>query len=267
MNEPNALELNSEGLVKPPFLIPLWTWLAILTASIAFFFHGASQGAPWQLDFGLKLTDQAKVSDQLAGLWGVPFLALSAVALYTLTLTWIERLYAEQRPQSWWDRLPAPEFWHFPSADPITRRLRLGVWMLVLVMVPFSLGHLAKKHFQLSIYEECTHQTIPGCQLMKKGPQPKAGKDKREQNWFREFTHEDHWQRFLLHIAPQHLLAEGYFDHRFHVGAPSHLTYFPGLQPWLYLGLMAWVYWLWLRILFSVVFGRPVLKSLGSASP
>jgi hypothetical protein len=265
MSDPQKPELNADGHVQPAYLIPLWTWLAVLTISIAFFFHGASQGAPWQVDFGFKLADESKVKDQLAGLWGVPFLGLSALALYQLTLTWMQRLYT-QPPQSRWDWLPAPVFWHFPSKDPVTRKLRLVVWILLLGGVPFSLGHLTLKHFQLTFYEQCAEPLKPACTLMPKGPAPPAGSaDGRKSAHFIEFSHEDKWQRFLLHIAPQHLRTPGYFDHRFHIGAPSHLTYFPGLQPWIYIGLVLWVYWLWLHILLSVYLGRVVLGDLGTS--
>lgn len=266
MCEAKPPELDAQGHVQPAYLIPLWTWLAVLTVTIAVFFHSASQGAPWQLDFGLTWTDQAALRGQLAGLWGVPFLGLAAVVLYRLTLIWMQRTYLQVRPQSWWDRLPAPVLWQFPSRDPVARKLRLGVWLLVLVVVPFSLGHLARKHFQLTVYEACAEPILPGCKLMKKGPQRAEGKDdQREDALFRDFQHDNGWQRFLLHIAPQHLRTPGYFDHRFHVGAPSHLTYFPGLQPWVYIGLIIWVYWLWLRILLSVAFGRVVLGDLGTS--
>ena len=123
-------------------MIPLWTALAILTASVAAFFHFASQGSPIGIAFGVTVDEQIKYGR--AGLWGMVFLAPCVWLLYELTLTWMRRRFAEQPTATRWDLLPAPVFWQLLTTDGVTRRLRIGVWLLVFVLRLVSLVHLAK---------------------------------------------------------------------------------------------------------------------------
>ena len=165
---------------------------------------------------------------------GVPFLGLAALALYKLTLQWMDRLYTERGTvSSRWERLPAPTFWLLPAPDSVTRTLRTGVWILVLLLVPFSLGHLARKHFQITFYQQCADVTEAGCELMAVGPAPKDGvTDQRKKEPFRTFSEGTSAERFRDHVSPTHLQVKDYWDHTFYAGGPSlYLTYFPARRP------------------------------------
>lgn len=264
----------THGRATPAALIPLWTWLAIVTVSIALFFHLASQGSPWTLEFGLKPKSDSEVAKSLAGIWGLLFLLPSTITFFLLSLSWMTRRYASTATTNRWDRLPAPEFWNLPVTDPITRTLRLGVWLLVFVLPLFTIGHLAFKHFGAEFFQQCRH--LPEAQLsaclevnndtfklvggrpIRLPPKPSAEQIKEA---VRPFAQGSDWQRFVDHIHPKHLHAPYYFDHSFYFSNPSGPTYFPGLQAWAYLAGILVVLWLWLRIVLSWVFGRMVLTA------
>jgi hypothetical protein len=257
-------------------LIPLWTWLAVLSVSVALFFHLASQGAPWTLEFGLKPVADEELAKSLAGMWGLLMLLPITAALYLLTLAWMSRSFTEAPQANRWDRLPSPEFWKLPSSDPVTKTLRVSVWLLVLLLLPFTIGHLARKHFGAEFYQQCRHLSADSSrcvetsggklkldasdQMILLPPNPsKAQLD----NAVRPFALGTDWQRFLDHISPKHLSAPYYFDHSFYFSKPDGPTYFPGLQAWAYLAGIVAVGWLWLRIVLSVIFKR-MLSSVGA---
>lgn len=252
-----------DGSVHARYLIPLWTWLAILTVSIAVFFHAASQGSPIWIEFGIKVAND-EIQKNLAGTWGVIFLAPSLLALYTLTLSWMRRLQDEKMPASRWEWLPAATFWQLPSGDPVARVLRLGLWILVLALCPFSLGHLAKKHFDAPFYQECKRlqeKDLDGCKVWENNSLVTDATDATKKEAYRTYATQRHrWESFRTHLSLVYLSAPDYFDHAFYLGRPSGNTYFPGLQGWAYLGLIAMVVWQWLRILVSLVLGRVVLS-------
>jgi hypothetical protein len=257
-------ELDALGRAKPPYLIPLWTWLAALTVSVALFFHAASQGSPIWVEFGVKVDGEMKYGR--AGMWGVLFLAPCVLALYSLTLVWMRRNFVvREQAGPGWDRLPAPELWKLPSSDGVTRYLRVGVWLLVFVLPMVSLVHLAKKHFATEFYQSCAELAdtqLAGCLKFDGKDLKGSGAPADKKDAYREFAGppKDRFQRLRDHLSLKYLDAPSYWDHSFYLVKPSADTYFPGLQGWLYVAAILLAFWLWLRIVLSALAGRVVLR-------
>ena len=257
-------EIQENGEVYARYLIPLWTWLAILTVSVAAFFHFASQGSPIGIAFGVTVDKEIKYGR--AGMWGVLFLAPCVLLLYALTLTWMRRRFAEQPLASRWEHLPAPVFWQLPTTDGVTRRLRIGVWLLVFVLPMVSLVHLAKKQLQTEFYQDCgalRDTQLDGCHVWISAGMGTSATPAIKNQSYRAFAAapKSNGQRLHEHLSLSHLAAPDYFDHGFRFAEPSGHTYFPGLQAWFALAAIALAFWLWLRIVLSAVMRRMVLES------
>lgn len=251
MSEALTPEVLPDGRAKAPYLIPLWTLLAVVTLAIA---------------VGAVAATLVASGSQLAGFWGVPLLALAAIGLFGLTLQWMDRRYTESKTvPGGWERLPAPSFWLLPIGDGVTRTLRTGAWVLLLALAPIALGYLAYTHFQTPIYQQCALASDAGCALMPVGPTPAPGAaDDRTRLPFRVYATGSASERLGDHLSARHLWAHNYWKRGFQIGGPAAQSYFPGPQAWLYLALIAAVGWLWLRILLSILFGRMILASPGS---
>lgn len=106
------------ALTDPRYLVPLWTWLAVLTLVVSIYFLGCSQGWPLLPPIGLSDNASAdRVRGNVAALFGVPAIAILLLLLLELTAEWMRRGQELHPSRSPWDRLPAPDLWGLPVSD------------------------------------------------------------------------------------------------------------------------------------------------------
>lgn len=261
---PPILELMPDRLrAKPAHLVPLWTWLAVLTFAVSVYFLGCSQGWPLLPSFGLSDNASAdKVRGQVAALFGIPPVAILFLLLLELTAEWMRRSHELIPVRSRWDALPAPDLWGLPSSDNVLRSARTVLWILLLAIPPYAMIHLTKIFPRASIYQECVNsneQKLTGCAPFPEQKKPGEAPDSSPVN-ARVIATRDSWlDRMPVHLSfrtpegQSYFSQKKYFRHGFRYGDAHGPSYYPGLQGWLYLILVCWSVVKWCCLLVAAL--------------
>lgn len=265
--KPPIILMPDQRRVMPSNLVPLWTWLAVLTVSVSIYFLGCSQGWPMLPSFGMSANANAdEIRGQVAALFGVPAVSILGIVLMALTEIWMRRGHELQPPPTRWDALPAPDLWGLPSSDGVTRVARALIWVLVLGIPVYTVAHLFKIYPRADIYQQCEKDkshALVGCTSYPK--QTKPGEPAEANPLIaRAITADGSWfgklGNHLSVRSPEQQLyvsQQDYFRHGFRYGDAHGPSYYPGFQAWVYMILVVGVLLNWCRLMTAFVRLRP----------
>jgi hypothetical protein len=217
----------------------LWASAAALYLVAVYQMFALSQGWAWTLDTGLEQSPGTEpVIKTVAAYLGAPLCLALTIAVFYLSRHFYQRHGFTEAgvPKSRWQRMPVPWDWSIPATDPIGKKYRANVWLLIFVACPYGTAHLVRKTFNGDIWMECEVVTVQqslraaDCDAIE-AQEVKEGTQRVRQDIFVG----DGWgAHFSLPST------RDYFDHRYQFGAPNGYTYFPVLYPALLLLLAAW---------------------------